>query len=330
MSFLDVRRGQRVLELGCGTGQVTVELLAAGAAVVAVDRLPAMLEAARRRAPAAAFVEGDVTDVALDGPFDVVVLSFLLHSFDAEDRRALLRRCASVLAPAGHIGILDWSSPRDRRRASLWRRFITRLEPSPTAQDVVDGALRLDLAAEALTLERSRPVAGHRAEVLVVAATAAPDPPMEDGLGGSSARGNGGGRRPVARSMSTFTDAERSYLAAAHLGRIATTSAAHVPDVAPVTFRLTGDEIHVTGMDLRKTRKYFNVRATSTASIVVDDLESVDPWRPRGVKVTGSARIEGEGRDASIVLVPEVVWSWGLNPGATTVFGPIEKRVVAP
>ena len=129
--------------------------------------------------------------------------------------------------------------------------------------------------------------------------------------------------------MSIFTDAERAYLADAHLGRIATTSAAHVPDVAPVTFELRGDEIHVTGMDLTKTRKYFNVRSTSTASIVVDDLESVDPWRPRGVKVTGSARIDGEGRGAAIVLVPEVVWSWGLNPDAVTVFGPIEKRIVA-
>lgn len=167
VSFLDVQPGHRVLELGCGTGQVTAELAKAGASVVAVDRLPEMLEAARRRAPAARFVEADVASVPLEGTFDVVVLSFLLHSFDAEGRRALLRRSADALPVGGRIGILDWSSPRDAIRSSLWRRFIGRLEPSPTAREVVDGALRADLAAESLSVVRSRPVAGHRAEVLV-------------------------------------------------------------------------------------------------------------------------------------------------------------------
>ena len=127
---------------------------------------------------------------------------------------------------------------------------------------------------------------------------------------------------------SLFSVPEQSFLAAAHLGRIATTSASHVPDVAPVTFRLSDNEIHVTGMDIRKTRKFFNVRATGTASIVVDDLESVDPWRPRGVKVTGRARIEGEGPAATIIITPQTIWSWGLNSGAQTVFGPVEKRAV--
>jgi pyridoxamine 5'-phosphate oxidase family protein len=126
--------------------------------------------------------------------------------------------------------------------------------------------------------------------------------------------------------MAGFTAAEVEFLEAARLGRIATTSAKHVPDVAPVTFRLAGDEIVITGADLTKTRKYFNIRATGTASFVVDDLVSVDPWRPVGVKVTGSARIEGEGRGATIRIRPETIWSWGLNEGAETTFGPIEKR----
>ena len=59
---MEVRPGHRVLELGCGTGQVTASLVAAGASVVAVDALPAMLEAARRRAPGATFVQGDVIE----------------------------------------------------------------------------------------------------------------------------------------------------------------------------------------------------------------------------------------------------------------------------
>ena len=168
VALLGVSAGDRVLELGCGTGQVTAALIEAGGSVVAVDRLPEMLAAARRRAPAAAFVEADVSTFAPEDEFDFVVLSFLLHSFDASARRALLRRSAAALAPDGQVGILDWSCPRGRVRGSLWRRFIARLEPSPTAAEVVRGAIRTDLAAEGLEIERADPVAGRRAEMLLV------------------------------------------------------------------------------------------------------------------------------------------------------------------
>ena len=126
----------------------------------------------------------------------------------------------------------------------------------------------------------------------------------------------------------TFTDVERQFLEQSALGRIATTSADHMPDVAPVTFTLDGDEVVVTGMDITKTRKYHNIRATGTAAFVVDDLASTDPWRPRGVKVAGAARITGTGAGTSIRLSARTVWSWGLNHGAETRFGPIEKRTV--
>jgi len=104
---LDVRPGQRVLELGCGTGQVTAELLAGGADVVAVDALPAMLDGARRRAPGATYVHGDVLLAELGGGYHRVVLSFLLHNFDQNSRVRLLRRAAAALAGGGRVGILD-------------------------------------------------------------------------------------------------------------------------------------------------------------------------------------------------------------------------------
>jgi ubiquinone/menaquinone biosynthesis C-methylase UbiE len=164
---LALTRGDRVLELGCGTGQVTERLLAAGARVTAVDALPEMLEGARRRAPEADYVVGDAFDDLPAGPFDAVVLSFVLHNLPADRRRLLLARSAALLAPGGTVGVLDWHLPAGRRRAAGWRKVLARIEPAPTVGEVLDGALPADLAAAGLDACLRRPLAAGRAEVLL-------------------------------------------------------------------------------------------------------------------------------------------------------------------
>ncbi|TFV59345.1 class I SAM-dependent methyltransferase [Mycobacterium sp. PS03-16] len=72
--------GTRVLDAGCGTGRVAVELAARGFAVVGVDADPAMLDAAKVKAPELIWVLGDLADLesAPDGvgaDFDLVVLA---------------------------------------------------------------------------------------------------------------------------------------------------------------------------------------------------------------------------------------------------------------
>jgi demethylmenaquinone methyltransferase/2-methoxy-6-polyprenyl-1,4-benzoquinol methylase len=165
---LDTHPGQRVLELGCGTGQVTAALTAADTDVVAVDAIADMLSTARRRAPTATFVHGDAFTADIGGDYDRVVLAFVLHNFDPEGRVRLLDRARRALAPDGRVGVLEWAQPHGCTRAALWRRFLTALEPSPTVTQVLDGALDADITAARLTVAYRRPAAGGRTRVMVL------------------------------------------------------------------------------------------------------------------------------------------------------------------
>jgi pyridoxamine 5'-phosphate oxidase family protein len=126
--------------------------------------------------------------------------------------------------------------------------------------------------------------------------------------------------------MATFTDAELEYLAGQRLARLATASREGQPDVSAVGFRVDGDTITSGGIDLTKTVRYRHLLANPRATIVIDDLASVDPWRPRGLKVRGDATLEEFDGRPLIRIHPRVVWSWNVNEGAERRFASIERR----
>jgi len=128
--------------------------------------------------------------------------------------------------------------------------------------------------------------------------------------------------------MSVFTDSELDYLASQRLARIATASATGLPDVAVVGFGLDGDAIVSGGIDLTKTIRLRYLRENPRATIVIDDLASVTPWTPRGVKVRGRATVEDHDGALRIRIEAEVVWSWGINLNAEKRFASIERRAV--
>lgn len=89
--------GMRVLDAGCGAGQMTAEMAARGADVVAVDISPALVDIARNRLPAAlahkvTFASGDMT--ADHGRFDHVVAMDSLIYYNTRDITAALQRLA--------------------------------------------------------------------------------------------------------------------------------------------------------------------------------------------------------------------------------------------
>jgi SAM-dependent methyltransferase len=75
--FVDSFGPAMVLDAGCGTGRVAIELSRRGREVVGVDQDPVMLEAARRKAPDVSWVLGDLADpdILLGHRFDIVVLA---------------------------------------------------------------------------------------------------------------------------------------------------------------------------------------------------------------------------------------------------------------
>ncbi len=72
-------KGKKVLDLGCGTGRMTMNLVKFGAAVTGVDVSEEMLNLARKKCRAAEFVLANSENLPFEeGSFDVVVASFLI------------------------------------------------------------------------------------------------------------------------------------------------------------------------------------------------------------------------------------------------------------
>lgn len=93
-----------VLDGGCGTGRVAIELARRGVEVLGVDADPDMIAAARTKAPVLAWLAVDLADLARDERFDVIVLAGnVVPYIDAVRRPAAVAACARHLAPGGRL-----------------------------------------------------------------------------------------------------------------------------------------------------------------------------------------------------------------------------------
>ena len=119
-----------------------------------------------------------------------------------------------------------------------------------------------------------------------------------------------------------FSEAEVRYLKSQRLARIATVSSKGQPDVVPVGFEFDGKNFWVGSHSqeiLLRSWKYLNVKkGNKLVALTVDDLESVDPWKPRAIKVYGTAEVVDHkgmfGPGKYLRIVPKVSWSFGI-PG---------------
>jgi ubiquinone/menaquinone biosynthesis C-methylase UbiE len=133
-----VASGDRVLDVGCGTGvlaRAAADRVAAEGQVTGLDRNAGMLAVARRLRPQIDWRQGDATRLPFpDGSYDVVVSQFALMYFP--HRIAALREMVRVLRPGGRLAVAVWG-PYDRATSYVALTEITRRRCGRTAADVL-------------------------------------------------------------------------------------------------------------------------------------------------------------------------------------------------
>ncbi len=100
LELLAPQPGEHILDLGCGTGQLTQEIAQAGAKVMGIDRNPAMIAKAKQNYPQLQFTVAEATDFAVE-PLDAVFSNAVLHWIPKAD--AVIRCVYQALKPNGRF-----------------------------------------------------------------------------------------------------------------------------------------------------------------------------------------------------------------------------------
>jgi trans-aconitate methyltransferase len=101
IDLLDPHPGERILDIGCGTGHLTAQIAARGAEVIGLDSSASMIALARQNFPNLKFRLADARDVRFDTPFDAAFSNAVLHWVPEADR--VVRSIAEALKPRGRL-----------------------------------------------------------------------------------------------------------------------------------------------------------------------------------------------------------------------------------
>ncbi len=113
--------GERVLDIGCGTGSLALRCASRGARVTAIDISPQMLDIAREKVNAAGLEDQielrqmsavDLDEAFQEGSFDVVVSSLVFSELSEDEQGFVLRQCRRLLRDGGRLVLADEVVPR--------------------------------------------------------------------------------------------------------------------------------------------------------------------------------------------------------------------------
>ena len=128
-----------------------------------------------------------------------------------------------------------------------------------------------------------------------------------------------------------FSEQELAFLRTQPLARIGTVDNDGQPTVDVVGFEFDGARFYIGGRQLEATRKYKNILSGQRkVSLLIDDLKSLRPWQPRGIRIYGTAEVvqrQGHlGQGSYLGITPTVSWSWGIEEPEAGQVGPKKIR----
>jgi trans-aconitate methyltransferase len=113
LPLLSPQQGERIVDLGCGTGHLTAQIAEAGADVLGIDKSPDMIGQARQNFPKLRFMLSDVTTFGVAEPVDAVFSNAVLHW--VTDAEGAVRAVAGALRPGGRF-IAEFGGKRNVQR----------------------------------------------------------------------------------------------------------------------------------------------------------------------------------------------------------------------
>ncbi len=110
--IVELLKGQRILDVCCGTGTLTAMLVHAGSQVVGVDSSPTMLSFAKSKQIGAEFHRMEATALPFDREFDAAVISLALHEMPPDVRNQVWHSMRRAVRPRGRLIALDFTVPQ--------------------------------------------------------------------------------------------------------------------------------------------------------------------------------------------------------------------------
>jgi len=149
--LLAPKSGERILDIGCGTGHLTAQIAESGARVVGVDRSDEMVKAARKAYPNLQFEVTDAREMPYHNDFDAVFSNATLHWIREPER--VIRSVQNALRPGGRFVAEFGGKGNIRKMQTAFDQAL--LELRPTAQNEINPWYYPSVSEYATLLEKN-------------------------------------------------------------------------------------------------------------------------------------------------------------------------------